>query len=277
MAKDRVEAGRRGKSAGVVKPTGAAKKTPPAGAKRTAAKPNVVKKSAARPKGQFYALLGAVVAVAAVFIGYQMTRPKTEAVSIPSNTPLPKAEGYLLGSPTAPVQVLEFADFECPACSNFATITEPDVRSRLVQTGQISYRFIDFPLSMHRNSFAASNAAACANEQGKFWEMHDQLFANQDRWNGEATSRPKGELKKLAQSVGLDAGKWEQCYDAKKYQLNIVANQREGERRQVPSTPTFVIGNKMLPGNIGYDQFKAYVDSAAALAAPKQVADSGKK
>jgi protein-disulfide isomerase len=106
--------------------------------------------------------------------------------------------------------------------------------------------------------------------------MHDQLFATQDQWNGEVTSRPKGHFQKLAQAAGLDVGKWEDCYDASKYQLNVLANQREGERRQVGSTPTFVIGTKQIPGNLGYDAFKAYVDSAAALA-PKPAADTAAK
>jgi protein-disulfide isomerase len=264
MAKDRKEPAR----GNTAKSKPAAKGTPSGG------KPSVVRPT--KNKNQnFYALLGLVALVGAVFIGYQMTRPKAVPVTaIDPNTPLPKAEGYVLGNSNAPVPVIEFADFECPAFGNFATITEPDVRKRLVETGQISLRFIDFPLSMHQNTWQASNAAACANEQGKFWEMHDQIFANQDRWNGIATTRPKGELQRLAKAVGLDEGKWESCYDAQKYKLNITANQKEGERRGVGQTPTFIIGSKMLPGSLSFDSFKAYVDTA--LATSKPVADSTK-
>ena len=263
MAKDRKEPAR-GKTK---KPMPGSKATPAAG------KPSVVR--ATQKKNQrFYGLLGLVALVGAIFIGYEMSRPKASATTVDPNIPLPKAEGYVLGNPTAPLQVIEFADFECPACGNFATITEPDVRKRLVETGRISFRFIDFPLPMHANTFAASNAAACANEQGKFWEMHDQIFANQDRWNGIATSRPKGELQRLAKATGLDEGKWESCYDDRKYQLNIVANQKDGERRLVSQTPSFIIGGKLLPGSLSYDAFKAYVDTA--LAAAKPVSDSTK-
>jgi protein-disulfide isomerase len=206
--------------------------------------------------------------VASAFIIYQATRPKATAVTLDPNTPLPRAEGYVLGDTTARLQVLEFADFECPACGQFATVTEPDIRKRLVETGTISFRFLDFPLSQHRNSFAASLAAACANEQGKFWEMHDAIFAAQDRWASIATSRPKGVLQQLAEQVGLNVSQWESCFDSQKYQANIAANQREGERRLVPSTPTFVIGAKMVPGALNYDTFKAYVDSALAALPP---------
>lgn len=263
MAKDRKEPAR----GNTTKAKPATKGTPSGG------KPAVVRATKNRNQ-RFYALLGLVALVGVVFIGYQMTRPKASAIAVDPSTPLPKAEGYVLGNPEAPVQVIEFADFECPACGNFATITEPDVRKRLIETGKISLRFIDFPLPMHPNTWQASRAAACANEQGKFWEMHDQIFANQDRWNGIATKRPDGELQRLAKAVGLDEGKWASCYKAEKYLRNIQANQKEGERRGVGQTPTFIIGSKMLPGSLSYDSFKAYVDTA--LAAGKPVADTTK-
>jgi protein-disulfide isomerase len=126
----------------------------------------------------------------------------------------------------------------------------------------ISFRFLDYPLPAHLNTWDASMAAACANEQGKFWEMHDQIFANQDRWNTQATRRPKAVLAPLASSIGLDMTRWNECYDTQKYRLAIAAHLKEGENRLVRSTPTFIIGSRMVPGAIGYDVFKAYVDSA---------------
>ncbi|HEX6314585.1 MAG TPA: thioredoxin domain-containing protein [Gemmatimonadaceae bacterium] len=257
MAKDRVESGR-GRS-GQVKQGGA-------------------KKPAVRPPDQrpFYALLGAIALAAVVFIVWQMSQSRSSGViTIDPNTPLPDASGYLMGSPTAPVQILEFADFECPACGSFANLTEPDVRKRLVETGQASFRFLDFPLPIHKNTWDASMAAACANEQGKFWEMHDQIFLTQDQWNGDVTNRPKAVFSRLARAVGLNESQWDECYDTQKYKLNIAANMREGERRLVSSTPTFVIGDKVIPGALGFDQLKAYVDSAAAKAASSPVTPLG--
>lgn len=224
----------------------------------------------------FYAILGVIALAAVVFIAYQMTQSKSSGViTIDANTPLPEASGYLMGSATAPVQILEFADFECPACGSFATLTEPDVRKRLVETGLASYRFLDFPLAIHQNTWDASLAAACANEQGKFWEMHDQIFATQDQWNGLVTKRPKAVFSRLARTLLLNESQWEACYDSQKYKLNVEANRREGERRLVQSTPTFVIGDKLIPGALGYDQVKAYVDSAAAKAAVTPVSPLG--
>src|SRR5262249_46811285 len=92
-------------------------------------------------------------------------------------------QGYVLGSPTAPVEVEEYADFEWPACQQFAVLTLPDVRDRLIQTGQVRWRFRDFPLyQSHLKSVFAHEGAACVAEQGKFWEMHDQLYYNQNKW-----------------------------------------------------------------------------------------------
>ncbi len=243
---------------------------------------NVVKKSAKGRQKNFYAMLGLVAAVLGIFIIYQVTKPKATPESTQVDPKmLPQAEGYLLGKADAPVQVMEFADFECPACGQFYVLTEPDVRTRLIDTGEISYRFFDYPLPGHRNTWPASHAAACANEQGKFWEMHDRIFMGQDQWNGEATSRPKGVFKGYAEAIGLDVAKWEQCFDDQKYLRNIQANRAEAERRMVSSTPTFIIGSRMVPGSISFDKFKAYVDSAKAEApapaAPASTDSSAKK
>ncbi|MGQ0765097.1 MAG: DsbA family protein [Gemmatimonadota bacterium] len=221
-----------------------------------------VRSSQKSQKG-FYTALGLVAAASAVFIIYQLTKPQAEMAAVDTTTPLPEATGYWLGNRSAPVPVIEFADFECPACANFYALTEPDVR-KLVEAGTISFRFFDFPLPMHANTWPASNAAACANEQGKFWEFHDALFNGQDQWNGAATRRPKGVFEGYARNIGLDVGQWEECFDQQKFIRNVQANAREGERRGVGQTPTFIIGNRFVAGSISYDRFKAYVDSALA-------------
>jgi protein-disulfide isomerase len=173
-----------------------------------------------------------------------------------------QSEGYLLGNAQAPVQVLEFADFECPACGQFALMTEPDIRHRLIESGQVSYRYFDFPLPMHGNSVAASVAAACANDQGKFWEMHDALFMNQPEWSSAATSDPMRYFVEYAKQIRLNVDDWKSCVNEQRHMVTIIANRKEGERRGVAQTPTFVIGRKVVAGGIPYDQFKAIVDSA---------------
>ena len=241
-----------------------------------------------RSSRPFAIALGVVAIVGVLALAWTVMRPKRGVTEVDLKADPAQARGYLLGDSTAPVQVMEYADFECPACGTFATLTEPDIRKNLIQTGKVSWRYYDFPLPMHKNTWDASNAAACADEQGKFWEMHDMLFANQDRWNGEATSSPKSQFKEYAQSLGLDLPKWEACYDADRYRSRVASNRAESERRHVESTPTFIIGGKMVAGALSYDQFMKYYEEAQRAAAaspagkppaaaPNARADSGKK
>lgn len=221
--------------------------------------------ASSRPK-PFYWLLGAIVVVGVAALSYVATKPKEAARDVSQTVDTANvgpSRGYVLGKADAPVKILEFADFECPSCAGFSVVTEPDVRTRIIDPGLASLTYFDFPLSQHRNTVAASNAAACADEQGKFWPMHDRLFQAQTEWNGEATDSPKPFFRRYAQEIGLDVGKWESCYDARKYQKRIAANLAEGLRRGVNSTPSFVIGTRLYAGMRSYDDLKAIVDSVA--------------
>jgi protein-disulfide isomerase len=229
------------------------------------------------PGRGFWIALGVLVLLGITGLSWMASRPKTQVTRLDPNLPAMKAEGYLLGSPTAPVEVIEFADFECPACGQYATITEPDVRTRLVNTGRVRVRYIDYPLPMHKNTWDASLAAACANDQGKFWEMHDALFANQDKWNGEATSRPRGPIGDLARSVGLDMTKYGACMDADTHRAKIQSHLAEAEKRQIQSTPTFVFNGLVVPSALPYDTFKKYVDEAAKTAPASSDTAAGTK
>ncbi|HEY2065915.1 MAG TPA: DsbA family protein [Gemmatimonadaceae bacterium] len=230
------------------------------------------------PGRGFWVALGVIALVGIGALVWLTSRPKTQVTRIDPSLPPLKAEGYLLGSPTAPVEVIEFADFECPACGQFAAITEPDVRTALVNTGKVRIRYMDFPLPMHKNTWDASLAAACANDQGKFWQMHDAIFQNQDRWNTEATSRPRGPLGDLAKAIGLDMTKYGACMDSEVHRPMIQATQAEAQRRNVQSTPTFVFNGTMVSSALPYDVFKRYADEAAArapaTAAPAATTDS---
>ena len=221
--------------------------------------------ASSRPKA-FYWLLGAIALVGVAAIAYVAMRPggdPVDARNVADTTNAGPAQGYLMGKADAPVKILEYADFECPSCAGFATVTEPDVRTRIIDTGLASLTYYDFPLTQHRNTLAASNAAACADEQGKFWPMHDKIYQAQDEWNMQATDRPKPFFERYATEIGLDVGKWETCYDERRYQKRISANLADGVRRGVNSTPSFIIGNKLYAGMRSYDDLKRIVDSVA--------------
>jgi protein-disulfide isomerase len=222
-------------------------------------------------KKLFLLILGAVAVLGGAFIAMQ-ARGSGPAPRIVAELPpgdAGKAQPYVYGKPDAPVTISEFADFECPACAQFATLTEPDVRKRLADAGLVSFRFYDFPLDQHRNSVLASLSAACAADQNKFWEMHDRIFAGQDAWasrpgesDGAANRRASRLFAGYAKAIGLDEPAWSRCVEEQRHLDRIRANRQVGIQRQVRSTPTFVVGNKMFPGSISYDALKRLVDQA---------------
>ncbi len=219
----------------------------------------------------FYAALAVVAAAGAGWIwmaargggGAPISAPvDQEAVARAAGFP-----GYSLGSLDASVTVIEYADFECPACAQFAILTMHDVKQRLIATGRVRWVFRDFPLPGHRHSRLAHHAAACADEQGRFWEMHDQLFYGQSSWAAERN--PYGRFRDYARVVGLDLERYEECMESARYSARIEASVRDAEQLGVSSTPTFIIGNRRYPGFMAYDALRALIDSVAA-AAPKR-------
>ena len=210
---------------------------------------------------RFYLAL-AVVAVAGI-IALVMARGKrsgSESIAgvVADSTVFP---GHVLGSDAAPVTIVEYADFECPACGKFAVLNEPDVRARLVSTGRVRWIFRDFPLQNHPNSMPAHLAAACAGDQGKFFEMHDQLYFNQGRWALE--KRPQKEFRAYARAIGLDLGGYDECVDSGRYLGRLTAMREDALRRGINSTPTFEIGSRRMAGYLDYDSLAAIVERMA--------------
>ncbi|HUF25618.1 MAG TPA: thioredoxin domain-containing protein [Gemmatimonadaceae bacterium] len=210
----------------------------------------------------FYFVLGAVALVGAVALIYIATRPpqRPMVTTIDPAANTGEARPHVYGDPNAPVTIAEFADFQCGWCAQFAIVTQPDVKRRIVDAGLANYHFYDFPLPGHANAFPAAHAAACAADQGRFWEMHDQIFMGQNDW--APRRNPKGAFEEYARQIGLDTREWERCYDDQRHQERIQANAAEGMRRGVSSTPTFIIGNRMVSSAVGYDVIRAQVDSA---------------
>ena len=226
---------------------------------------------------KFYVTLGALAILGIAAIAYLAAGPNSAstATTIDPNLPPPAVEGYLMGSPAAPIEIAEWADFECPGCAQFATMTEPDMRTRIVDAGLARFRFYDFPLPQHPNAMAAHLAAACGGDQNKFWEMHDRIFQNQHRWNGQAARNPKSLFAKYAEEAGLDENAWDDCYDEKRHVARIQASVAEGQKRGVGSTPTFFIGNMKVNSVLTYDELKRLVDSLTV--ASRKPADSTAK
>jgi len=156
-----------------------------------------------------------------------------------------------VGSPSAPVTIVEFSDFQCPFCRQVAPTLD---RVRETYGDKVRVVWKDFPLTqIHPQAFKAGEAAHCAAEQGKFWEYHDQLFANQQ-------ALLPGDLKKYAADLGLDAAQFDQCVDSAKYGERVSEGVAQGTRLGVNSTPTVYINGRLVAGAQPYETFAAIID-----------------
>lgn len=217
----------------------------------------------------FLRMLAVAAVIAAAALVYLVMRPK--AVSIPANVAVLAADtagfrGYFLGSDSAPVEVSEYADFQCPACQAFETVQFPSVRQQLIETGQVRWRYRDFPLVQHPHSRVASHAAACANDQGKYWELHALLYEHQSEWFGKRDA--SGSFRDYARTAGLDVPKYDECMQSAKYAGRIQASVDEGTKLGVGSTPTFLIGSRLYAGALSSDSLRALVRALSAKPAP---------
>ncbi|HVH10322.1 MAG TPA: DsbA family protein, partial [Gemmatimonadales bacterium] len=167
--------------------------------------------------------------------------------------------GYTLGSDSARIEVTEYSDFECPFCASFAAVQMPVIRAQLIATGKVRWRYRDYPLPSHAYSRYAALAAQCAGEQGKFWDMHDQLF-NNHQW-AQTGKNPRGLFRDFARTIGLDLDKYDACTDSQRYAGRIQASVQEGDARGVKGTPTFFVNGRPYDGRATSDDFKALADS----------------
>jgi protein-disulfide isomerase len=227
---------------------------------------------AAAPVGmkRFYTILGAVAVIGIGLLGYQLSKPAT--VSIPANVTIQPSDtagfrGYLKGSDSAPVEITEYADYQCPFCQTFATLQMPTIDERLIKTGRLRWRYRDFPLQQHPFSRLAAHSAACADEQGKFWPQHEHIYEGQSEWS--AARDAAGIFRRYAGEVGLDLGKYDACMSAGKYAGRIQASYDEGTRAGVSSTPTLLVGGRLYQGRFDSDAITRLVDSLAPRTSAK--------
>jgi protein-disulfide isomerase len=178
------------------------------------------------------------------------------------NVNLGSAGHPTLGPKDAPVTVIEFADFQCPFCKR----SEDAVQAIHKKYGdQIQLVFMDFPLSFHPHAMPAANAARCANAQGKFWEYHDALFADQSKLE-------PADLKATAKKLGLNTAKFNACFDKNQYSAAIDKDLAEGHRLNVSGTPTFFIDGREVVGAQPTESFTSIIDQELA-----KNGDRGKK
>jgi protein-disulfide isomerase len=164
------------------------------------------------------------------------------------------------GSASAPVWVIEVSDFQCPFCKQWHDQTYNALVDQYVKTGKIRLAYVNFPLAMHAHAWPAAEAAMCAGAQGKFWPMHDALFATQNRW--ESLSSPTAAFDSLAQANGLDMKRWRTCVSSGEMKSLIEADHDRASRAGASATPSFMIGDKILTGAQPLPELQRAIDSA---------------
>jgi len=163
------------------------------------------------------------------------------------------------GSATAPLWVIEVSDFQCPFCKQWHDQTYPALRDQYVKTGKVRLAYVNFPLASHAHAWPAAESAMCAGAQGKFWPMHDGLFATQTRW--QALSSPMVVFDSLAQANGLDMRSWRDCVSSGKMKPLIEADHDRAARAGASATPSFMIGNQILTGAQPLPVLQRVIDS----------------
>jgi protein-disulfide isomerase len=178
--------------------------------------------------------------------------------------------GKAIGNPNAKVVIESYEDFQCPSCKIYTENVEKQLlQSTYISSGQVYYVFMQYPFidsnSLTKESYQAANASMCALEQGRFWEYHDILYANQGAVENGGSFNDK-RLQAFSESLGLDMTSFNKCFSADKYSTEIEAEFQKAKAAGVTGTPTiFLNGTLVTPGFVPtYDEIKSAIDSALA-------------
>ena len=177
---------------------------------------------------------------------------------VPLSTPVTSSD-WSEGSSSAPVTIVEYADFECPACQAYAPVLE---KLLAAEPSNIFFVYRYFPLPQHSNAIPAAEAAQAAGIEGKFWPMHDLLFANHGDW--ENLPDPTSVFVKYATTIGLNAAQFTKDLNSDAVKNAVMAGYQDAVKSNLSYTPTIFINGFRIDNPQSYDAFKQLIDNAAA-------------
>jgi protein-disulfide isomerase len=215
----------------------------------------------------------ALISIGAIFIAFLIIYPNFKpaaAITTPPTVARPNVKFNAAGNPDAPIRIDEYSDFQCPYCANFYKDTEPKLMETLVADGTVYFVYNTFGEFIGPESASAAEAAYCAGDQEKFWEMHDIILSNQAGENQGGFADRK--LIAFAENLGLDMNKFESCFNANTYKDTITQDGQDGRAGGVQATPSFVMSytvngevkTKLIEGAQSIDGFKTEVEAALA-------------
>lgn len=194
------------------------------------------------------------------------TAPAPAAPAQPTGKAPTPGMGPTIGNANAKVTLIEYTDFQCPFCERHFTQTFGQIKQNYVDTGKIKYELRFFPLtSIHPNAEKSAEAADCAQDQGKFWEMHDKLFSTQNDWANLDAAGAAAAFKKDAAGLGLDTTKFNSCLDTGAKATDIQKYVADGSSAGIDGTPGFwIIGpngkTQQISGAYPYATFQTAID-----------------
>ncbi|WP_347241505.1 DsbA family protein [Thermus sp.] len=203
------------------------------------------------------ALVLVILGLALLGLGWIFLGPKGKKGLDPA-----QGARFALGREDAPLVVVDFSNYLCPHCQDHALNVLPRLKAEYIDTGKVRYLFRDFPFPGQENVIRAGEAAACANEQGRYYEYHEALFRAAGDWGrlgGEGLDRY---LVDLAEQLGLDKARFGQCLASGRMREGVLADQRLTNDLGLTGTPTFFIAGEQRTGFLPYEEWKALLDKA---------------
>lgn len=199
-------------------------------------------------------LAGVIVAMAVLYSSGAFSVPKSPAkpdgaeigagVGVAKNI---EDDDPSLGSPDAPVVLVEFSDFQCPFCRTLWREVLPEIKEKYIKTGKVRFVYRDFPLTgIHPMAEPSAMGAECADEQGKFWEMHDKIFGEEDKLGRGTVQYSVEDLKQWAREIGLDGARFDLCLDGATYKAEVKKDLADGVAFGVNGTPHVFVNGKLL-------------------------------
>ena len=206
--------------------------------------------------------LGFIIIIGLIVWGLivAMNKP-TPGTSLGMPAPVTANDHVLGATSTAKVVLIEYSDFQCPACQTYYPLVE-----KLVMEASSTVQFVyrHFPLGQHRIAPLAARASEAAALQGKFWEMHKVIFDNQANWESQAEALAKLTFRSYAEDIGLDLAKYDADLDSDPVKAKVQSDLSDGNKIGVNSTPTFFVNGAVISNPSNYEAFKSIIEATAS-------------
>lgn len=200
-------------------------------------------------------LTGIAIITVLLVIGAVLFLSKPEKTIVVDSAKLVKEDSLKMSTDSAKLTVVEFGDYQCPACG----LAHPGIKKAISDyPGQVNFVFRHFPLAQHKNAEIAAQAVEAAKLQGKLWEMHDKLYDSQPEWENEANALET--FKKFASEFGMDVEKFTADAVSDQVKQKVRNDLADGSALGVNSTPTFYFNSELYKGGVAYEDFKSEIE-----------------